>query len=256
MRMKALVLAATLVTAASGCAVTHAERGVAPTSIFPKLRTDVMTEEAIAAALDARIDLHVPERVLVVAADELTGYERPMARRLAATLADKLGDSAFFLPTLAMPLDRQNHDANDPVLPLQRLREKAARYRTPYALITFMDVTHETSATPLSLLYAPLVTLLFVPGERVEARADVHAVLLDVRTGIILQTTWAELERSDSFVRLGHTWEARSALEGELASRGGEKLAEKLERATRQWLKLRSTIPANGDLRRIDPTKS
>jgi hypothetical protein len=249
MKTIACVALAAACAALGGCS-SYEERGPTPGTLFPRQKNEIMSEEAIARALDAPVALRLPARVLVVSAEEVTGSGRgrDASRTLAAALADGLADSAYFQPTLAAPLADGPGGQADAATPIQRLREKAARYRTPYALVAFADFEGETAATPLALLYAPLVTMFFVPGERVVARGTTQAVLVDVRTGVIVASCAAEEEKSDWFVRTFHTYEARYALEHDIAEAAGPLLARKLDRAGRQALAPRAASSAESAL--------
>jgi len=209
----------------------HQERGAQASDLFPKTKHEVMTEEAIARALEQRVELVLPARVLVVPGDELTGYYcRSNPRRLASAVAEGLADSAYFQPTLSMPLE-QGRAPEDVADPLQRLRERAARYRCPDVLLTFANFEHHVSPNPLAILYVGLVTMLFVPGDSIETDAYLDAVLLDVRTGIIVYATSLRLEESDPLVRPTNNAEAERVIERTLLERGGVELAKRIDKA-------------------------
>ncbi len=236
MRFLALLAAAAL-AASAGCSSVAQDRGAALACLFPKTKADIMTDEAIDRALDAPVSIDVPARVLVVPADELTGGWRTPSKALANALAEGLADSSYLAPALSVPLGDRVQE-NDPATPMQRLREKAARYRARFALIAFADAESETSETPLALLYAPLVTMLFVPGESVTTRVAGDAVLVDVKSGAIVFADHADCDGADRFVRPTCTREARGALEERVAAAAGKDLAARIERSVRHAVTL------------------
>lgn len=228
-----------LAAAAGGC------RGVAheaPASIVDRVLPmakgqgfDGMDEAAIAAALARPVELELPARVLVVD----LGHEG-----LGEALTDALDKSPYFIPIPAM---RGIAPPQDGEL-LAHMRLLAVRYRTPYVVIAGLQTRRDKSINILSPLYLALVTIPFLPGFSIDVEGTVEAALLDVRTGTILFGVTRDVEASDALVTMDEDWDAKRALDREIAKREAPAIVARFEQSARRTLEIKTAMlpPAPG----------
>ncbi len=224
---------ALLLAGASGC------RGMAheaPASIVDRVLPmakgqgfDGMDEAAIAAALARPVELELPARVLVVD----LGREG-----LGEALTDALDQSPYFIPVPAM---RGIQAPPDGEL-LAHMRLLAVRYRTPYVVIAGLQTNRDKSINVLSPLYLALVTIPFLPGFSVEVEGTVEAALLDVRTGTLLFGVTRDVEARDALVVMGEEWDAKRALDREIAKREAPAIVARFEQSARRTMEIRTAM--------------
>jgi hypothetical protein len=165
-------------------------------SLFARVPTGQLSEDALLKILAAPIELELPARAGVIAVTTPADWRGPGPDHRVPSgmsrLVDRLRrDAAFSLVTQTMVIPSG-------ALGMEALREIAARYRLRYVVLYREVLAKRSSLNAWAWGYATGVGALFLPGQRQEVYGYIEASMFDVKTGLLMFTTRRAIEAAQS----------------------------------------------------------